>query len=176
MTTTCRLVLSVFISQPPLPRGTRAVPKSRSYWLMSSGLPPRRTSGASWPVRRSWMKERDERMSDDARVSWTWLGGTSVAVDGPVVDDDGGGGGGVGVGDCERMKKGLSDKTTWWGSAMRSSRAGACQPSLGIVLPSIPTSGLRRLARHVCAPIRSGRGSSRTRILRCNCRARGHRR
>lgn len=127
MTTTCRLLLSVFISQPPLPRGTRAVPKSRSYWLMSSFLPPRRTSGASCPVRRSCMNERDERMSDDARVSWTWFGGTSGAVEGPVVDDEGGGGGGAGVGDCERMKKGLRERTTWESRVQRSKRKDAQQ-------------------------------------------------
>ena len=49
--------------------GIRAVPKRRVYWSMSSGV-PRTESGSRMPARRSWMKPREERISDAARGSW----------------------------------------------------------------------------------------------------------
>jgi len=57
-----------FILQP-LSVGIRAAPKSRVYWSISSGM-PRAVSGSRLPVWRSWMKPRDETMSDAARGSW----------------------------------------------------------------------------------------------------------
>ena len=48
--------------------GTRAVPKRRVYWSMSSGT-PRMLSGSSMPARRSWMKPSEETTSDAARGS-----------------------------------------------------------------------------------------------------------
>lgn len=49
--------------------GTRAVPNSLSYWDMSSGA-LRTASGSNSPARRSWIKQRDENMSAEARGSW----------------------------------------------------------------------------------------------------------
>jgi hypothetical protein len=73
---------------------------------MSSFLPPLIISGESSSCRKSWMNESDERMSEDARLSWMWFDDEELALEDEL------GGGGAGVGDWERMKNGLRESTT----------------------------------------------------------------